>query len=155
LKGPSCFLPEKAAAANLTKLSRSIEQLQEEFENVTPLIQQAIMAMAGQLLHAGRQERAAQVLPYLQVLCKQQCRLWLHLLLPGSWFHVWNGSLTERQSDVLQTHRPDVKGAAMAVAVNALGNTSAPGVSLQQEQQSHVCGASEDSIEDDFDSATE
>ncbi|WIA32153.1 hypothetical protein OEZ86_003002 [Tetradesmus obliquus] len=146
LKGPSCYLPERAAAANLQRLAESVQQLQDGLEQEGPVRQQAGLSLAGQLLHSGRQERAAQVLPYLQVLSRAQQRLWVQALLPRSWCHVWNGSLSEGQGSGRGMQAPPVR-AALAAAVGSVLASSGGGVGMgtqqqqQQQQQQHGLGA--------------
>lgn len=84
LRGPSCFMPERAAATNMARLTGALQALQDEAAAAGGGIvglggglggrggvgrgggtaaagQQSVIALAGQLVHAGRQDRAAQV----------------------------------------------------------------------------------------------
>jgi hypothetical protein len=138
LKGPSCFLPERAAAGNLQRLAQSVQQLQDGLEHDGPVRQQAALGLAAQLLHSGRQERAAQVLPYLQVLSRAHGRLWVQALLPCSWCHVWNGTLSEGQGSGSGMQAPPVR-AALAAAVGSVlaargADVSGAGMGTQQQQ---------------------
>eukprot|EP00879_Flechtneria_rotunda_P021977 GHRR01023177.1.p1 GENE.GHRR01023177.1~~GHRR01023177.1.p1 ORF type:complete len:741 (+),score=334.77 GHRR01023177.1:279-2501(+) len=136
LKGPSCNLPDKAAAGNLVKLSQAVQKLQDSWQDAGPLQHQAIVTLAGQLLHPGRQERAAQVLPYLQVLCRHQQRLWLHHVLPKSWWYLWNGEVAERQSWAVQAHTAPVaiRAALLAAAAHVHGADGA----VWQDRLTHI-----------------
>jgi hypothetical protein len=160
LKGPSCFLPERAAAGNLQRLAQSVQQLQDELEQDGPVRQQAALSLAAQLLHSGRQERAAQVLPYMQVLSRAHGRLWVQALLPRSWCHVWNGTLNEGQGSGSGMQAPPVRAALAAavgsvLAARGLGGSIA-GVGLQQQQQgvgaaAQASGISTDGGSDEID----
>lgn len=56
LKGPSCFMPERAANSNMVRLGAALQALQDDSRG-----RGEVLGLAGQLLHAGRQDRAAQV----------------------------------------------------------------------------------------------
>lgn len=58
LQGPSCFMPERAATTNMGRLGGALQALQDEGRG-----RSEVLGLAGQLLHAGRQDRAAQVRP--------------------------------------------------------------------------------------------
>lgn len=90
------------------------------------------MQLAGQLLHSGRQGKASQVLPYLQVLCKHQTRAWIHNLLPRSWYYIWGGQVTERQYSAMQDPQTAALQAAVAAAVAAAGSDTGQ-LSVQQQ----------------------
>jgi hypothetical protein len=69
LKGPSCFMPERAASSNMTRLAGALQSLQDEGRGKS-----GVLGLAGQLLHAGRQDRAAQVCMCVQgLVCKVFC----------------------------------------------------------------------------------
>jgi hypothetical protein len=117
-----------------------VQQLQDGLEHDGPVRQQAALGLAAQLLHSGRQERAAQVLPYMQVLARAPGRLWVQALLPRSWCHVWNGTLNEGQGSGSGMQAPAVR-AALGAAVGAVlaaragdGSGAGRGVQLQQRQ---------------------
>eukprot|EP00882_Tetradesmus_deserticola_P022367 GHRQ01024269.1.p1 GENE.GHRQ01024269.1~~GHRQ01024269.1.p1 ORF type:complete len:219 (+),score=98.42 GHRQ01024269.1:519-1175(+) len=144
VKGPSCFLPERAAAGNLRRLAQSVQQLQDGLEQDGPVRQQAALSLAAQLLHCGRQERAAQVLPYMQVLSRAPGRLWVQALLPHSWCHVWNGTLTEGQGSGSGMQAPPVRAALAAAVRSALSATgvggNGAGAGTQQQYSVSLAG---------------
>jgi hypothetical protein len=122
----------------LQRLAQAVQQLQDGLEQDGPVRQQAALSLAAQLLHSGRQERAAQVLPYMQVLSRAHGRLWVQALLPRSWCHVWNGTLNEGQGSGSGMQAPPVRAALAAavgsvLAARGLGGSRA-GVGLQQQQ---------------------
>lgn len=108
------------------------------------------MQLAGPYLHAGRQERASQVLPYLQVLCKHDSRMWMRQMLPTSWCHVWGGQVTERQSAAVQgTHvTAALQAAVMAAAGGVLGDTRESSEVTEAHDKAGAANMCDDQIED-------
>jgi hypothetical protein len=55
-------MPERAAATNMLRLDAALQALQDQAAAAaSSSSRQEVMGLAGQLLHAGRQDRAAQV----------------------------------------------------------------------------------------------
>lgn len=131
LKGPTCFLPDRAAAGNLQRLGEAVQQLQDSWQAAGPARQQAVIGLAAQLLHSGRQERVAQVLPFLQILAQHQSRVWIHSMLPCSWCHVWNGAVTEGRGSA-HMQGPQAAAALQAAVAAAVADRAGGGVGSTQ-----------------------
>lgn len=127
--------------------------LQDSWAAAGPAQQQAVMQLAGQLLHAGRPERASQVLPYLQVLCKCQSRMWVHQLLPRSWCYVWGGQVAERPSTAMQGPQAAaaLQAAVLAAAASIAGSGSELGLTVVGARSEDAEDAGVDEIEEDSD----
>lgn len=58
-------MPERAASSNMTRLAGALQALQDQASGSSSSVSsgrgELMMGLAGQLVHAGRQDRAAQV----------------------------------------------------------------------------------------------
>lgn len=79
--GPSCNLPEKAAAANLQRVGEVVA---------------AARGALGSACCDGSRAWCSQVLPLLRGLVTLPQYQWVQQMVPGSWTVVWQGSLSER-----------------------------------------------------------
>jgi cell cycle checkpoint protein len=84
VRGPSCYLPERAAAQNLGQLAEVTGRAQR-------------VGGGGDMMSGGGQRAAAQVLPFLRILGGVRDYGWLWQgVLPSKWYGVWQGAVCER-----------------------------------------------------------
>ena len=84
VRGPSCYLPERAAAQNLAQLAEIAGRVQG-------------VGGVGAMMAGGGQRAASQVLPFLRILGGVREYGWLWQgALPSKWHGVWQGAVCER-----------------------------------------------------------
>lgn len=128
------------------------QQLLDSQQDAPPLQRVALVALAGQLLHAGREEQAAHVLPYLLAMSTGSGwarRAWVAQLLPRDWCRVRQGDRTERPDWLLGTESRASKAALLGVMAEQTA-ALAHGRSLSlQQQDDQVDGVDVPLLEED------
>jgi len=110
LRGPTCFLPERAAAENLEQLAVAAHR--------------SHLALGGarcNTLAGGGPGVAARNLPFLRVLSQAPSHSWLAPALPARWTYIWNGALTRNEAAGAAAAEVAAEAAALAVSLAASG----------------------------------
>lgn len=78
--------------------------------------------------------------------------MWLHQLLPRSWWYLWGGQVTEQQSAAVQgAQTAAALQAAVAVAAANIAGTGSETGAITDKNSVDGADDHSDPIEDDFD----
>jgi hypothetical protein len=136
LRGPTCSLPERAAAENLEQLS------------VARRRSHLALGGAGRCgaLAGGGGQVAARALPFLRALAGGAGYGWLAPALPVRWTYIWKGALTRTEAAGAAAAEAAAEAAALAVSLATAGLVGGGGGEGGGRAGE---GAERDEIEDD------